>query len=182
MPTNLQQQFLPAVLINSEEFRALSPTQISSFEARFTYVKEIIDNIERWLKHEDTDTTLRSFLDDLELDLAVAQNLPEEGKSLPSGWLVHSSWTFKCSASQMRAQLAPEVVSFLEHSSLPLDATAGEVEQWLRDQATNLCRILQNFHSATTFASAIAHHIAIDIVLGTLLLGTYKARLNPTVD
>jgi exonuclease VII small subunit len=181
MSANLRQKYLPAALIESEEFKALNPLQASRFEARFPYLEEIIENIERWLKHDSKDTTLRSFLDDLELDLAVIQNLPGVDKSEPSAWLVHSSWTFNCSAFELRAQLEPKIIESLECASLPLEATTGQIEEWLRGQTICARMVLQNFRSAATFASAIAHHVAIDILFGSLLVGTYKARLNPAV-
>jgi len=181
MSPDLQQPSLPAALIDSDEFRALDPKQVSNFQARFRYVQEIAEKIERWLSHKEPEVTLRLFLDNLELDLAVTQNLPEEDQTQQSAWLIHSSWTFECPVSRMRAQLTPDVVASIEQGPPPIDAQAGHVQQWLRDQGVALRHLLGRFHSAATFEVAIAYHIAIDILLANLLVGTYKARLNPAL-
>jgi hypothetical protein len=181
MSTDVQQPSLPVALTDSDEFRALKPEQVSNFEARFRYVQEIVEKIERWLSNQQPGVTLRSFLDDLELDLAVNQSLPEEDQTQQSAWLIHSSWTFECSVSQMRAQLTADVVTAIERGPPSVDAQAREVQQWLRDQGVALRHLLERFHSAATFEIAIAHHIAIDILLANLLVGTYKARLNPSL-
>jgi primosomal protein N'' len=163
--------------MDSEEFRALNAVQVSNLEARFRYVQEIVEKIERRLRQQPG-VALRSFLDDLELDLAVTQNLPEEDQTQQSAWLVHSSWTFECSVSNMRAQLSSGVIAAIESTPPSINARASEVEDWLRDQAAALRQTLGGFHSAVTFEIAIAYHIAIDIVLANLLVGSYKARLN----
>lgn len=181
MSIDLQYPSLPAALVDSDEFRALNLTQISNLEARFRYVQEIIEKIGRWLHQNKPDIPLRSFLDDLELDLAVAQNLPEEDRTQQSAWLIHSSWTFECSVSQMRAQLTSDVVASIERGSPSIDAQASEVRDWLHNQTTALRDLLGRFYCATTFETAIAYHIAIDILLANLLAGTYKARLNTSL-
>ncbi len=171
----------PKALTDSTEFRALNADQASSLQARFRHIDEIVSNIEKWVEGKNRDDTLRSFLDDLELDLVSAQGWPGDQEKEQSSWLIHSSWTFEASASEMRRSIPQQVAEALDGQTLRLGATRGEVQTWLRSQVLSLRLAVEQIYAASSFAAAIASLIVVDILLVSMLAGVYKTRLNPSL-
>jgi hypothetical protein len=171
----------PAVLTDSNEFRSLNADQVSSLGARFRHIVEIIENVERWIEGKNADATLRSFLDDLELDLSSVQGWPGDQEKEQSSWLIHSSWTFEASPSAMRRAIPQQIVDALDSQTPGVAATGSEVQAWLRGQVLSLRLVIEQLYTASSFAGAIAALIAVDVLLANMLVGVYKTRLNPAL-
>jgi hypothetical protein len=173
---------LPSAITESSEFKNLTDKQIYNIEARFRYLDEIIDNIESWLAGSGKDVDVRSFLDDLELDLSVNQNLPH-GQSVDfvSSWLIHTSWTFGTNAQSLVHDLSTTLLSKIEQNIPRISSSLDEFKAWLMEQCSAIKIALDDFYNAQTFTGAIAHHIAIDILLINMLAGIYKIRLNKLI-
>lgn len=171
-------QGLPAAVTETGAFARLTEMQVVAFEGRLIYINEIADSIDDWLAGRDPEG-LGAFLDRLEMDLAVNQNVP--GEDTVSSYLVHTVWTYDSPPHAMRQALAPETAAALDLPPPALDAPEEVIRQWLGAGSAGLQRALEGFYRATSFTAALAHYIALDILLAGMLCGVYKARLNPAV-
>lgn len=169
------QQSLPVAFMNSQEFKGLTQKQVFNLEARFRYVGEIVKNVEEWLSGNEEE--FKEFLDNLELDLSVNQNLPD-GEERETSYLIHSSWTFETTVAQLRHALSPPIIAWLDESLPRIDCSLTEFRFWLANQCRALRNVVTEFYAAKSFACAIAYFVAMNILLATMLAGTYKARLN----
>jgi hypothetical protein len=174
---------LPEAFTDTDEFRGLTEPQIQSFKSRLDYVREIIHNIEEWLTTVPTVESFRDFLSELELDLAVNQNLPRDNnREAISSWLIHDSWTFETNSMLMKEALSNSVVAQLDKPTPSINANLTEFCSWLAGQCEALREATDKFCTADSFTAAIAHYLAMDVILANLLVGTYKARLNPALS
>ncbi|MES2353497.1 MAG: hypothetical protein V4568_03670 [Pseudomonadota bacterium] len=176
MMSIFDQKILPAVFMNSLEFKELTQKQVFNLEARFRYVGEIVENVESWLLNDGND--FKGFLDSLELDLSVNQNLPDESEDRETSHLIHSSWTFDTTVAQLRHALSPSIIAWLDQNLPRVDCSLTEFNAWLAIQCKALREVVTEFYGAQSFSSTIAHYIAMDILLANMLAGVYKARLN----
>jgi hypothetical protein len=158
-----------------DNFNRLTQKQIFSIVSRFNYIDEIIENINEWLDSDKTE--LSHFIDDLELDLSVNQNLPgDEGKE--SSYLIHNSWTFNMSPSSLRSELSETIIKSINEEIPGTMCSLDDFKLWIQNQSLALNEAVTGFYSAKSSPSAIAFYIAIDIILINLLSSTYKMRLN----
>lgn len=171
-------QGLPAALIETEAFERMTEMQVVAFEGRLIYINEIIDSIDDWLAGRDPEG-VAAFIDRLEMDLAVNQNVP--GEDAVSSYLVHTAWTYDSSPQALLQALSPETAAVLDLPPPALDAPEAEIRSWLAMASDGLRRALDGFYSAISFTNALAHYIALDILLAGMLCGVYKTRLNPAV-
>ena len=86
MPTQL-----PDALLRSDDYLDLNEKQVFNLQSRFDYIDEVVDDITQWLNGEGDSETLDDFLNLLEVDVAVNQNL-NIGNDYESNWVIHSSW------------------------------------------------------------------------------------------
>ena len=98
---------LPTAFTACDNFEKLTQKQIFNIVSRFSYIDEIVKNINEWL---DSGTIEFShFIDDLELDLSVNQNLPGS-ENTESSYLIHSSWSFDMPLSTLRRELGEAII------------------------------------------------------------------------
>ncbi len=169
----------PAAFTQSDDYKNLTAKQVASIQSRFKYIEEIICQIEAWVSSTRSVEDVRGFLDSLELDISVNQNLPEEDKSnIYSSWLIHSSWTFCLSGALLYQQLSCDITSAIEQPLPSCRCSIQEFKTWLHGQSNALSKILEEFYSACQWESIVAHLIALDIILANMLVGLYKSRLN----
>lgn len=171
-------QGLPAAVTETVAFARLTEMQVVAFEGRLIYINEIADSIEDWLAGRDPEG-LGAFLDRLEMDLAVNQNVP--GEDAVSSYLVHTAWTYDSSPQAMQQALAPETLAALDRPPPALNAPEEAIRDWLGAASNGLRLALEGFYRAASFTAALGHYIALDILLAGMLCGVYKARLNPVV-
>lgn len=133
--------------------------------------------MEDFFRERKTTDDLKLFLDDLELDVAVNQNLSNAEDTI-SAWLTHHSWTFDMTGSSLSNQLSSDLLPFLDTKVVDLRCTTKEYMSWLLRQALGIKIALKNFYSSGSLEQVVAHIIAIDILLCNTLLGLYKSRLK----
>jgi hypothetical protein len=168
---------LPTPVEQGRDFRDLNETQKRNYKSRLRFIEQITMEMDDWLGGKEND--FRSFLDRIELHLAINQGAPHDADLNISSWLMHTSWTFETSARQMYAQLEKELVSELDHPLPGLDPDLTQLNNWLTHQNSALKAALDRFYAAQTFDSAMAHQIAIDILVTNLLSSVVRVRLNP---
>lgn len=166
---------LPAAFMVCDDFNTLTQKQIFNIVARFRYIDEIIENIHEWLDSEKTE--FNHFIDDLELDLSVNQNLPGN-EGMESSYLIHSSWSFDMPPSSLRSELSEAIIKSINEVTPGTMCSLDDFKSWIKNQSLSLSNAVTGFYSAKSSSSAIAHYIAIDIILINLLSSAYKMRLN----
>lgn len=166
---------LPTAFTACDNFEKLTQKQIFNIVSRFSYIDEIVKNINEWL---DSGTIEFShFIDDLELDLSVNQNLPGS-ENTESSYLIHSSWSFDMPPSTLRRELGEAIIKSINEPTPNIMCSIDDFKSWIKDQGSSLSNAVTCFYSSKSSPSAIAHYIAIDIILINLLSSTYKMRLN----
>ena len=98
-----------------------------------------------------------------------------------SRWLVHYSWTFYAAPAEMRAHLAAQMVDLINANEPSIDAPLERTDLWLVELGTGLVSAGNAVINATNYGSAMAHQIALDILLGRVLSACYRLRLNRLV-
>lgn len=166
---------LPTAFMACDDFNTLTQKQIFNIVARFNYIDEIIENIHEWLDSEKIQ--FNHFIDDLELDLSVNQNLPGD-ESMESSYLIHNSWSFNMSPSSLRSELSEAIIKSINEATPGIMCSIDDFKLWIKNQSLALNEAVTGFYSAKSSLSAIAFYIAIDIILISLLSSTYKMRLN----
>ena len=170
---------LPAVLVEQYRELGISEKRASGIKARLDYIEEVVEKINAWLSEKGGSESLKLFLDDLEVDVAVNLSVTlDESKGLEPGWVDHHAWTAELEAKPLQQHLSPVIRQGLDQRLLPLDATDEEVESWLRGQAGLLRGILDGFYSSVTIESTAAYLMALDVSLAYDLACLVKMRLR----
>ncbi len=168
---------LPVALRQSEDFKALTEREVDGLRSRLRFIEDSLDEMELWLSGAETHGgDLRNLLDDIELDLSISQSVPEQGRGV-SNWLIHTSWTFECGTSCLSAELGHDLRRGLDGNPPGIGSGDEQLELWLRDECSLLREALEGFYAATSARGAVAHLIAINTLVSTLLLGFCRARL-----
>jgi len=174
-----QQIVLPSALQEAAAFRALSPAQKNHFDTRMAYIAEIPRAIKDWVARTEIPTEFWPFVDELALDLSVNLCVIDASTDKTvSSWLVHSTWASDASAAKMHNAVTPMLRKSLGRGLPDLSCNRSDFRSWLVDMNEVLEISLRSFYAATTFEDALAHHIAIDIVLGKMLVATEQLRLS----
>lgn len=170
---------LPTVLVAQFRELGITETHASNIKARVDYVEEIVEKIHAWLSGASESESLALFLDDLEVDVAVNQNvILDASRGLEPGWVAHHAWTAELEAKPLKKCLSPGIRQGLDQRLLPLDAADEEVGLWLKDQADLLRGILDGFYSSISIESTAAHLMALDVSLACQLACLVKMRLR----
>jgi hypothetical protein len=167
---------LPRSLTESDEFKQLTADSVRAFQARLQYIGEVVDQIDAWLAK--TQNNFPEFLDNLELDLSVTQNLPGDANSGHTSYLIHSSWSFEVTVAEIRHAIPGNLLQPLEAALPSIDSSLSQFNAWLEAQALGIKSAATSFSAAQSMAEALACHLALDIFVGDLLIGCYKARFN----
>jgi len=172
---------IPTALAESDEFRELTPEERKLFEARFEYVSSIVDHVAAWLS--GSGEGFKEFMDTLEVDLAVSQNLPNPSNAdqRQTSYLIHSSWTFDTTVAGMQRAITPRLAKVIDSPTPPLNCSMAEFRTWLKESSEALKLSLESFSKARSLSEAMAAYISMDILLALLLVVCYKARLNASL-
>lgn len=121
------------------------------------------------------------FVEDLEQDASHLQEFTLPWGGTLCRWLVHHSWTFYTTPADMRARLPAPILHLINATEPSTDASLVSVERWFEQLGEGLASAANAVLKATDYGSAIAHHVALDILLGRILSACYKLRLNGLV-
>ena len=168
---------LPDALLRSDDYLELNEKQASNLQSRFDYIYEVVDDITQWLNSESDSETLNDFLNLLEVDVAVNQNL-NIGNDYESNWVIHSSWGDGVSEKASRDKLPADVLASLDVDLPKLSADDTEINAWLENQTNALRRALETLSAANDFAETLSSILAVDILMAKLLAGIYKLRFR----
>jgi len=168
---------LPDALLRSDDYLELNEKQAFNLQARFDYIDEIVDDITQWLNGVSDSETLDDFLNMLEVDVAVNQNL-NTGDNYESSWVIHSSWGDGVEEKASWDKLPTDVLTSLDDDLPKLSAGDTEVNAWLENQRNALRRALETLSDANDFAETLSSILAVDILMAKLLAGIYKLRFR----
>lgn len=167
-------RMLPHSLTSSFIFSGVSTDERIGLEARLEYIEEIVKSIN---EKTNSRSELKHFFDNIELDIATVQSLPDANKGV-SAWLVHSSWTAEIDPAELRQSIPIEIASTI---NLPIPELGSRPEtflQWLLGQGTALSRCLDWFYTATAFSSVVASLISADALLANIEAGLIRFRFS----
>lgn len=168
---------LPKALIASNDWLGLTQSQQFNFESRIKYINEIVDNISEWLEGSSEWGSLSEFLDDLELDVSVNQNLNSD-EDFVSSWLIHSTWG-NSERDRISAALLPSVViSALDRPLPDIEIGNAAVTAWLKLHRDALQASLGAFYNSTAFSEVLSSILVFDTLMAMLLCGLYKLRFR----
>jgi hypothetical protein len=171
---------LPAVITECDEYETLTEDERTAFLQRLKGAWDLGTSLaggER--RREFPDFFL--FVEDLEQDVSHLQEFSLPWGGAISRWLVHHSWTFYTTPADMRACIAEELLGLINAGEPSTDAPLADSERWLCDLGKGMVYAANAVINASDYGSAMAHQIALDILLGRLLSACYKLRLNPAV-
>jgi hypothetical protein len=173
----IPERSLPAALEGSSLFSDMNEAQRRNYKGRLRFIEQIVLEIDEWLDGKEHD--FRGFLDRIELHLAINQGAPADAETRTSSWLIHSSWALESTARKMRQELEGKLITQLDRSPPTSEVDLAQFETWLSQQNSGLRKALEGFYGAGNIDAALAHQIAIDLLVNNLLAGTVKARINP---
>lgn len=171
---------LPAVFVESEEFRTLPEDQRRSLLRRLDNAKALGLSLESGSRLASA-SDFTDFTEDLELDVALLQELDSADRGGLSRWQLHYSWSFETSPERMRLALPGFCVDLLDAHEPSHDALVDSYNAWFVEIGGNLVKIIDCIETSTTFDEVLAAHIVLDVVLCRLLVACYKIRLNRLV-
>jgi len=170
---------IPRGILESDDYQELDAEQQRNFSARIQYLAEIQEGIEGWLNVPGV--SILEFADDLELDVLQVLSISVEHERQPSIWLLHSSWTFDTSASEMLNVLPAEIRFALDEAFPSIECDVQTLIDWLRRRNSILKSLLVRFQEATTYPEAIALSLALDVIFSGLAAVLVKVRFNPNI-
>ena len=171
---------LPAVITECDEYETLTEEERGAFLQRLESALEFGESLADGTRRKGFPDFFQ-FVEDLEQDASHLQEF-----SLPWGgtlcrWLVHHSWTFYTTPADMRGCLTTQMLQLINAGEPSTDAPLASTDQWLRELGEGVASAANAVLHATDYGSAIAHHIALDILLGRVLSACYRLRLNGLV-
>jgi hypothetical protein len=172
----IPEDILPAVIIRSNDYVALSSRQRNNFAGRLYYCKEIAEKAANAISVQDSD--LLGEIDDIELD---AQSIMSSSDGSVSPWLIHTSWTFEADNQLMIQYVESDVAEFLRNPPIGFEASKDDIRVWLRHWSKMLTLLLNRFSKSSSFTEAIVHLILIDAVVYSYLVSASIIRLLPVV-
>lgn len=173
---NSSDSSLPKILFTLLESEELDAREVDALQFRIQGANRITDDIERWIASDSS--PVREFLDALELDLSVLQNLPGGGPERVTSYAIHSSWTFELAPNEMRRCIDPDVAKTMSVAPPSIDSSLVEFSNWANLMASSLRKVCRSFSRSEVIEEAMAMWIAIDVLLLLLLVGTTQTRLN----
>lgn len=171
---------LPRPLVESEECRSLGDDDKASLLRRLDKARMLGRDLMSGKRLAES-ADIAEFADDLELDVAILQELDSAWRGGLSRWLIHHSWSFKTSPPEMCNSLSAVMLSALDEREPRHDASMDEYCSWIGAIGRQLVQCTDELSNAKTYSSAIATHVVADILLARLLVGCYKLRLNRTM-
>lgn len=174
MPANTQ-NLLPATLITSDNYVALTDVQRNNFTAKLRYCEEIAEKASSAANASDND--LFDAIDDIELDaLSIMSGFSDADTSV-SPYRVHASWTFEADRQIMAQHVSPDIAGFFGASPIGLGASNEEIRAWLQRWSQMLSLSLSHLAGSSSFTEAIVQLILIDAVVSSYLVSAAIIRL-----
>ena len=171
---------LPTVITECLEYRESTEEERAAFARRVRDVLEFAESLAGGGRRKEFPNFFR-FVEDLELDVSHLQEFMLPWGGALSRWLVHNCWTFDTTPAEMRATLSSQMADLINASEPSIDAGVESTERWLSDLGKGLLSAVNAFANATDFSVAMAHWVAVDILLGRILSACYRLRLNALV-
>lgn len=172
---------LPAVVLDSDDYKSLSDRAKHEFSARLKYIVEITQKISDLYTQSSNIDDLRHSLDVIELDCMINLSINPEPRDNVSPWLLHKSWTFECSAASLASSIDAETHRALNDQIPDVTAMTSDFLKWTIKRGDLLRSQLKRLMNAQQYCSAIGALICIDALLATLILGLTKSRLNRNI-
>lgn len=168
---------LPTVMIDCDEYEDLTEGE------RLALLRRVEDALEFGASlaqrgRRDGHNEFYLFVENLELDVSRLQEFDLPWGGALSRWLMHHSWTFGTTPAEMRDQLSSAMVRVLDANEPSIDASLADFDRWLYELGSALVEAATSVFGATSFSAAMAHQVAIDILLGRVLSACYKLRLS----
>jgi len=171
---------LPAVITGCNEYATLTEEERASLLGRLQSSRNLgLALAEGELRKDYPD--FFQFVETVEQDASHIQEFHLPWGGAISRWLMHYSWTFDTTPKDMRACLTAEMVDLINASEPSTDAPLESSDRWIRELGRGLVVATNAIADATDYGSAMAHQIALDILLGKVLSACYKLRLNGLV-
>lgn len=171
---------LPAVITECDEYETLTEDERASFLRRLESALELGASLSEGDRREGYPDFFQ-FTENLEMDVSHLQEFTLPWGGALSRWLVHYSWTFHTTPADMRACLTTQMLHLINANEPSTDAPLESSEQWFRELGHGLVFAANAIMNATDYGSAMAHQIALDILLGRILSACYRLRLNRLV-
>jgi hypothetical protein len=168
---------LPLAMTQSTEFLALPDEDRVALAKRILAARVMANDLRKEARYDASGDIYR-FAEEIELDLAILQEFDGAARGGFSRWLLHYSWTFGTSPNEMMKAIPVAVVNAIDQNEPHSQARLEVYRSWFRFAGENLFAATSAFSSSSTFASALASHIAIDVLLSRILTVCYKLRLN----
>lgn len=171
---------LPRVITECDEYAALSEEDRASFIRRLRSSRALGSSLStghRKVSYPD----FFQFVEDLELDLSHLQEFDSPSRINLSRWATHYSWTFYASPAEMRNSISESLLRLINADEPTTDSALIDTEQWMAELGQGLVSAVDAIVDANTYTYAMAHQIALDILLSRLLVTCYRLRLNRLV-
>ncbi|NII53159.1 hypothetical protein [Luteibacter sp. SG786] len=171
---------IPPVLAESDEYADLSEEDRAAFVRRLESVQELGVSLAQGDRRGSYPDFFQ-FVEDLELDASHLQEFDASTSVYLSRWAIHYSWSFYTTPGDMRHVLTEDLLQLIDASEPSTDAPLGASEYWFSELGRGLAVSVDAIVNAKDYGVAIAHHIALDILLSRLLTSSYRLRLNRLV-
>jgi len=172
---------LPLAFAKSSDYEELDEEQRLSLLRRLDSTRALGESLASGKRLSEALDTI-DFFENLELDVAILQELDSAHRGGLSRWLLHYSWTFETSPPEMRQSLPAHLSPLLDAAEPESTASLEKYLDWFTEVGRELVLLVEEFSAAATFASALAIHVLIDLLLARLLLSCYKLRLNQSLQ
>lgn len=114
------------------------------------------------------------FIDNLELDLSLAQEYGVHGQSTLSRWQTHHSWGLKPIQNTLNDKANP-VAKTIRRESPKLHSTKNEYRQWFVDTSKEILLILKKMDEEISEEQALSMLLCIDYLMSITLSTCYRA-------
>lgn len=178
---NINLSEVPAVIRDSLEFESLSDAEADAFKVRLNRAVDLATTLASGVRLSNADGFL-DFVEDLQLDLASAQEIPGESGVILSRWILHYSWSFESSPRLMHDSLPFGLLKSLDFQEPSIEAPVEQYLSWFKEAGLNLLSALASFSGARTFHDALGSYIVADVILARLLLACFKLRLHASFN
>ncbi len=184
--------YLRQAVLNSSVFSTLglSTSRIRSVEVRIKYAREISQKITSWLaageSERKVEKSLRSFLEELELDICSCMGVDPEVDGATNQISNVTSWEINCtwaksddpaSEGDLGQLLWPEVRREIEMAAPPLTSNKSQILGWLGHKGNGLKAALDRLSGTEESRVAILCLVVVNVFLADLLAGLTKMHL-----
>jgi hypothetical protein len=171
---------LPAVITECDEYETLTEEERAAFLQRLEGALDLGTSLSDGNRRKESPDFFR-FVENLEQDTSHLQEFTLPWGGALSRWLVHYSWTFHTTPADMRTCLSEQMIYLIDTNEPSTDASLESSERWFGDLGKGLVVAVVAITNASDYASAMAHQIALDVLLSRILSACYKLRLNKRI-